>query len=150
MFQYPISSPHMMRMFGFFAVGISFSCARNRTNRDALCGEVIPRDQRSDHSAFSDARSAERSDLKLHADDRRDADDKKEKRRNQGERHREDSLAVDEPGLAHRLPQAAKPEHELDMVEDAQEQHQDAERDQREAEVTRRGGPGYDLLLPQS
>ena len=49
------------------------------------------------------------------------ADDEQEKRRNQGQRHRKDGLAVDEPVLAHRLPQAAKPEHELDVIDDAEE-----------------------------
>src|SRR5271165_6655992 len=100
-------------------------------------------------SAYNHAApSAEWPDLELHADHRRDADEEQEKRRNQGERHRKDGLAVNEPVVAHRVPQAPKPEHELDVVDDAQEQHHDAEHDQSEAEVTRRGGPGDNVVLP--
>ena len=43
----------------------------------------------------------------------------------------------------------AQPQHELHMVDDADDQHHDAEPDQSEAEVTRRGGLGDDILIAQ-
>ena len=56
---------------------------------------------------------------------------------------------MDEAFLAHRLPQAAKAEHELHVIDDAESEHGDAERDQREPEIARRGGLGDEILVPQ-
>ena len=42
---------------------------------------------------------------------------------------------------------AAQPEHELHVVDDADDQHADAERHQRDAEIARRGGVRDQSLL---
>src|SRR5271167_5284878 len=86
------------------------------------------------------------SDVKRHAQDRRDSDDEKNERSNQRQRHRKDALAMDEPFRPHRLPQVAQSQHELHVIDDAQDKHHDAEPNQSEAEITRRSGLGDDIL----
>ena len=55
------------------------------------------------------------------------------------------ALAVDQPS-ARIASQSAEPEHELNVVDDTEHQHDDAERDQRHAEVARRCGPRENIL----
>ena len=45
--------------------------------------------------------------------------------------------------------QVAQPQHELHVVDDADNEHHDAKPHQREAEVSRRGGLGDDILIAQ-
>ena len=85
--------------------------------------------------------------MELHAGDRSNADGQKDERGDQGERHREDSLTADESFLAHRLPQWAKPNHILDVEDDTEDQHRNAERDQRHAEAARRTATARDHVL---
>ena len=49
------------------------------------------------------------------------------------------ALAMDEPFRPHRLSQMAQSQHELHVVDDAENEHHDAQSDQGEAEVARRG-----------
>ena len=53
------------------------------------------------------------------------------------------------PSTAHRLAQVAQLQHELHVIDDAKDEHHDAEPDQSEAEVARRGGFGDDVLIAQ-
>ena len=48
------------------------------------------------------------------------------------------ALAVNQAGRRHRLALLAQADHELHVIDDAADQHQDAERDQRDAEIARR------------
>src|SRR5271170_1844874 len=131
-----MSSPQIMRILGLSVLGISLShCMRPR--RDGVS-------ETSNHHSICNRDSTlfERSDVKRHTQDRRDSDDEKNERSNQRQRHRKDALAMDEPFRPHRLPQMAQSQHELHMIDDAQDKHHDAEPNQSEAEITRRSGLG--------
>src|SRR5208283_2634577 len=142
MFHQPMSSPQRMRMFGFLASGISLSRYRRQIQ---IRGSPAPRDCR----LSAKRSSAEGRDVELHAGDRRHPDGEQQDRCNQGERHRKDGLAVNEAVLSHRLPQPTKTEHELNMVDNTEDQHHNAQEDQRETEIPRRMGPSDDILLPE-
>jgi hypothetical protein len=80
-----------------------------------------------------------------------DADQEQDRRGDERERGRESALAMNEPFVPHLLALHAKLEHELDVIDDADHQHRDAERHQRNAEMPRRVAVAFqELAFPQS
>src|SRR5271157_5095008 len=149
MFQYPISSPQMMRMFGLSVLGISYSCCS--INSDDLTHDNANARDSFDRCFMSQRLpSLERPNMENHARDRRDPYGEKDDRCNQRQRRRKDALGVDESLLSHRFSHVAKAHHELDMVDDAEDQHCDPQHDEGKAEVAGRRGARDDVLLTQS
>src|SRR5690606_18079219 len=93
--------------------------------------------------------SAERTDAEDHADDRRDAENQQEHGSEQGEGYGEGRFAVDQVLLDQLAPLAAQAVHELCVVGDPADQHHDAERDERDAEVAQRRHVDQHSALPE-
>ena len=87
--------------------------------------------------------SLEWANVKDHAHDHRDAEPKKDQRGYESERGREWALAMDETICGHLLSRDAQTKHELRVIDDANGKHNDAEQDQRDAEMTRRTGGDF-------
>jgi hypothetical protein len=75
---------------------------------------------------------------KNHAHDCGNADQKQQHRSDERQRHREVAFSMDKPGRYHCLALLPQAQHELQVVQDARDQHQDSERDQTDAEIARR------------
>src|SRR5271154_7116706 len=135
----PMSSPHMTRILGWAGLfGLSdlfgvlcivfLSYLQLEAPMDVRIPARLWPGARNDHR-FSHRALFEWSDLKHHAHDRGDPDQEKNERGNQSERQWKDGLAVDEPFLPHRLSQVAQPQHELHVVDDADNEHDDTQPD---------------------
>jgi predicted transposase YbfD/YdcC len=83
---------------------------------------------------------SERSDVEDHAQDRGEPDQQQHDGGNQGERYGIGAFSVNEARRFHGVPRMAKAEHKLHVVDDAADQHEDAEDDERDAEVARGAG----------
>ena len=59
------------------------------------------------------------------------------------------ALRVNQPVRGHRLSLFAQMKHELEVIDDAADQHQNAERDQRHAEIAGRRAMRDDVLVAQ-
>src|SRR5271167_852697 len=142
----PMSSPQMTRMFGLSDLGISHSLLSLK--QDYPVNDNLRRGDIAANSAFS-CPLTERTDVKRHADNRCDADHEQNERGDQCQRHRKHTFGTNESLLPHRLPHVAKAQHELDMIDDPEDQHRDAQHDKSKAEIAWRLSFAYDVLLPQ-
>src|SRR5687767_8548763 len=115
----PMSSPQMTRMLGLSVFAID-----SLLLRDDL---VVAR---RDREGFFAARfainpsSPEGSDVEDHAQDRSDSDQEQNQGRNQRERRWKAALSVDKAAGGHDTSFVAQPEHELQVINDAPDQHQ--------------------------
>lgn len=93
--------------------------------------------------------SPEGSDLKHHAEDRENADQQQYDGREEGERRRKPAFTVDQARLLHLVALLAQSQHELDMIDDAADEHDDTECDKRDAEIASRARMRDDGLIAQ-
>src|SRR5262245_66075359 len=87
------------------------------------------------HAFCAPTASAERPDFEHHAEDREDADQQENDRRDEGEGNREAALPMHKAITHHRGPLLAEVERELQVIDVAAAQHDDAELNQRNAEI---------------
>jgi hypothetical protein len=77
----------------------------------------------------------ERTGAENHARDREEADCKEQQRGHQRQGERKHALRVHQPVRLHPFPLLAEPDHENDVIPDADDEHRDAEQHERDAEV---------------
>ena len=149
MFQLPMSSPQIIRMFGLLDFGISllllvdfeFVCSgAPKQNATVLA---------SQSRMFPCSFLFKRPHVKDHACDGGHSDRQQKHRRYQRKRGRIGGLCVDEPLFPHRLPQTTQANHVLHVVGDAPDQHRDAKRDERQTEIARRRRATDEVLVPE-
>src|SRR2546428_4173567 len=83
-------------------------------------------------------RSMKRPGAHHHADNRDQAEQQKQRRRDQRDRNRELVIAGNKPLIRKSIPLPAQFEHEGDVLPDAQREHHYAEQHQGHAEIARR------------
>jgi hypothetical protein len=80
-------------------------------------------------------RALERANVEEHTYDRRDTNSPEDHRGDERERNWKRTFATDKTVLGRLLPRTPRRKHELQMIENTKDEHQNSNQDQRNAEI---------------